>query len=489
MENIEKYIDELYEKQNMNADSTQKNLCSREYYEKKVNNVLNVLKDNPDADIQELRTILRKNSGLEDSLKHFIYDRQMAPGLVTTYGTKNYQETIVLGNQEEVKVTNNGLVQNEIPMNNDTIFDLASCTKMFTAIATLELYQMGLINLDDQITKYAPQFENLKDVTIYDLLTFLPLKTNERVDSANSIEEAEKTLFTAERNTLPEGANPYNDIAPMVLKYVIEEASNMDYYDFLKLTILDELNMQDTLVKIPDKKLLRVASGNYDTRYYKDGNIVTRDYITPGISTDDKARVLGQPYGILSGHAGLFSTASDMSSLAKGLIDNKILNLDIRREMSKNKTGKMFLRKDCSKGFVQYFGMLCYSKNPNVDASEVYHPLSGESFAGAGWSGTQITVDPINNLNFFMGANRSHNRLTIIDPSHKDKIKTDELGRKSIILPNGKEVIDASRFAFDRDEKIVHPALDLALQYKILEDIIGNNDKSLEGEKTLNLTK
>ena len=58
-------------------------------------------------------------------------------------------------------------------MEEDTIFDLASTTKGFTAIAILKLLEMGLIdNLQDDIIKYAPQFENLKGITIYDLFSF-----------------------------------------------------------------------------------------------------------------------------------------------------------------------------------------------------------------------------------------------------------------------------------------------------------------------------
>jgi len=71
--------------------------------------------------------------------------------------------------------------------------------------------------------------------------------------------------------------------------------------------------------------------------------------------------------------------------------------------------------------------------------------------------------------------------MTIIDPTHQDKIKTDEFGKRTIILPDGRELIDASKFAMTRDEAIVHPCIELALQYKILEDIIGK--KEIEQEE------
>lgn len=488
MRTINEYIDELYLAQNIGAQTQQQNLCPKEFYENLVKNVLNIINQNKDASIKELRKKIYEASGVEKSIINFISDRKMAPGAVVTYGTKNYQETIVIGNQEEQN-------QSSTPMQEDTIFDLASTTKGFTAIAILKLLEMGLINnLQDDITKYAPQFTNLKGITIYELLTFLPLKTNGRIDKASDIEEAEKILFTAELNEISENANRYNDISPMVLKYIIEKTSGMPYYDFLKCTVLDTLEMNDTLVSIPEDKIKRTASSNNDTRYLKDGTIINRNYIEKGVSSDDKARILGQPEGILSGHAGLFSTADNMEKLARALINNQILNLDIRREMTKNRTGKMYLTEDGSKRFTQHLGFLHYSKNPILSASEVHHPLSGESFASAGWSGTQLTVDPINEINLFLGSNRAHNRLTIIDPIHRDKVQTDKLGRKTIILPNGQEVIDASSYAIDRpdspgrDGAIIHPCLELALQYKILEDIIGKKeDISLIDRQSINI--
>lgn len=125
----------------------------------------------------------------------------------------------------------------------------------------------------------------------------------------------------------------------MILKYAIEKASGMKYYDFLNEVILKELNMENTFVKVPEKKLENTANSNYDGRYYKDGNFIIRTNATPGISTDEKARILGQPEGILSGHAGLFSNIEDMTKLSRGLIDGKILTDNDRNYMAKIKPG------------------------------------------------------------------------------------------------------------------------------------------------------
>ena len=67
--------------------------------------------------------------------------------------------------------------------------------------------------------------------------------------------------------------------------------------------------------------------------------------------------------------------------------------------------------------------------------------------------------------------------MTLIDKIHNDKIIEDDKGKKTIVLPNGKEVIDSRNFAFDRDPLVVRRAIMLTLQYKFLEDILRVNEK------------
>ncbi|MBQ8892220.1 MAG: beta-lactamase family protein [Bacilli bacterium] len=479
MKDIDEYINSLYENQNIGADAIQRNLYKKEDYLKLLKDVLETLRDNKDANMDELRNKLYEKSNLEELLKEFFLERKMAPGAVISYGTKNFQERITIGNKQEVVMENGILVPKKEEMENDIIFDLASVTKLFTSLSILKLVQSGEINLSDEVTKYAPEFTNLKGITIYDLLKFEPLETKEKIDRSETREEAEKIVFTASRRDIPCGANVYNDVAAMVLKYVVEKVSGINYKDFVQQEILDKVGMDNTFVNIPNEKLNKVANSNYDGRYYQDGNFIIRDKAIKGVSTDDKARILGQPEGILSGHAGLFSTSFDMTKLARALIGYKIINLNIRDMMAKNRTGFTFMKPDGKKNYCQYFGMLVYSKNPELSSSEVQHSLSGKSFASAGWSGTQQTIDPINNLNFTLLSNRSHNRMTFIDASKKELVTQKENGMKTIVLPNEYEMIDATRYAWERDT-IVRRCIELVLQYKMLEDITGyskDNDK------------
>ena len=139
------------------------------------------------------------------------------------------------------------LLKNDLPIEQDTIFDLASTSKLFTSIAILKLYEDGLIDLYAPITQYDKRFINLRNVTVYDLLKFrIKIKTDKRIDSVKNPKDAERILFSAYPVEMKTLENAYTDIGAMVLKYVIEAASKMSYTDFVNEAIIKYTNMKDT---------------------------------------------------------------------------------------------------------------------------------------------------------------------------------------------------------------------------------------------------
>lgn len=468
---LEEYVNELYERQNIGATIEQRNLYTRREYYELLKPVVELIKNHSSYSLDEMRDYLFKESRIEELLKNFIYKREITPGMVFSYGTKNYRETVVIGNSQEVSLDENGnLVPDIKKMTEDTIFDLASITKLFTSISILKLIQEGKIKLTDKVIKYMPELSNLKDVTIFDLLSFrVPLSTVGRIDDAKTLEGAKEILKTMYINDkFPVNANPYSDMGAIVLKYVIENASGQRYYDYV-CEWSKEIGLSDTHASIPHYKLDRVASTNFETHIFADGKIVNHNYHL-GEVNDPKARIL-KIQDNSTGHAGLFSTVSDMTKLARGIMGGQIIDKYYVEMMAENKTGRKYIEEEQEK-YVQYLGFLCYSKNPVLSSSEVFHALSGRSFASAGWAGNQLTIDPINELFFFMASNRTHNRVSrVLSSEYRDNAIVDSNGKKAIILPNGEIKIDSSRFAWDRDEFVVHPALKLSIQYKFLEDI------------------
>lgn len=451
--NDKEIIDNLIKAQNDTPDYSQRNQFTKEEYNLLLNDVKEVLKENKDLSLSELRYKLYEKANLEEKLEKFFLTNKKAPGAVISFGTYNLTHKIVIGNKEEI---NNGKTSIK-EMEEDTIFDLASITKLFTSISILQLAGIGELKISDNIKSYLPNFKNLGNHTIYDLLTFQPYHTEKRIDSAKSIEEAEEILFKATpyNNNELVLKDRYNDIAPMILKYIVEKVSNKSFEEYVKENILRKANMSNTFVNIPDDLKEKVANFNYNYEIDKSGNILIRDKIEKGISSDSKAVALGQPLGHLPGHAGLFSTCDDLVSLSKGLINCDVLHVELTKEMAKNRTSNLFASYN---GIIypQCYGFLVYSKSPYKKYSEVYAPLSGSTLSTQGWTGTSITIDPINKINLVYLSNRIHNRI-ISNNSNK-----------------AYNLIDATKYNYERKE-ITNACLRLALEEKMLEDIIGND--------------
>lgn len=396
--NIEDYVNDLYEKQNNGADETQKGLYSKEQYYKLLKPIFSLIKEHPDYTMKEYREKLYEEYDIENKVVDFVKNKQLSAGITMTYGTPNFQETLIYGNAREVSADSNGEIYSDIkPMQFDSIFDIASMTKPFMAFACVQLATIGELNLNDEIIKYCPQFKNLKGVTIHDLLSFqVPLITNGRVDRALTKDAAENILFNIEVNQNFTGRNPYTDMGAMVLKYVVESVSGQNYYDYLKENIFDKAKMNDAHVIVPANKLDRLVSSNHDVKYYKDGNII-RTMNPVGSVYDPKAIIMGGNEGNLAGHAGLFMSIKDFEKLARGLLSGSIIEIEAFKQIIKNRTGKTVTVEDAIM-FTNYLGYMIWSKHPLQSETEVHHALSAMSFATAGWTGGNFTLDYVNQV-------------------------------------------------------------------------------------------
>lgn len=452
-------IDKFITRLNDTDDVQQMNLYSKQEYEDLLRVVLEVLNENKDASINEIREELFKRSGLEQLLTDFYLRDLKAPGAVLSFGTSKYQEQIVIGNKQEVDMNSGSFKINLQPNEADTIYDLASVTKLFTAVSILQLAGKSELSIADKASKYLPEFKNLGNITIYDLLTYVPLITRERIDSAHTIDEAESYLFSARPKTRSEayGTDRYNDIAPMILKYIVEKVTGIPFDQYVKENILEKAGMNNTFVKVPSYKLNKVANNNYPLRLLSNGSVSIDQTIPIGNASDKKAVALGQPEGILPGHAGLFSTSEDMTKFSKGIISGLVLHPALTKEMAKNRT----LNDTVISGNIIYnpsYGFLCNSKNHSSTFTDVFPGLSGRSFSQSGWSGTYVAIDPVNDINLSLLSNRTHNRVINLDPTQSYRLR-------------GTGLVDTSVYGFER-RKITDACMKLALQEKMLEELL-----------------
>lgn len=461
-----KYIDELLRNEFKTSSPLLEDLFSRKDYEYLLKPVLDVIKKHPNASLTNLRLYLFQRSGLKEIIDNFVNYTKITPGLILDFGTYKTRDTVLCGKRQECVYKNGILVPDELDIEKDTIFDLASTSKLFTSVAILKIYELGYIDVFDPIKKYVPEFINLDDVTIYDLLKFrVDIGTNKRIDSAKTKEEAEAILFSTYKRG-KELTNAYTDIGAMILRYVVERTTHMSFVEFVNAEIFEKAGMKDTYLNVPEEKLDRVANENYSSIVKNDGTVSTRFDNVPGTVHDAKASVIGHKYGIAPGHAGFFSTKDDMINFANSLIKGEIISKELVLTMGDTACGVELEDNQ----YTYYYGSLVYLKQPDSNHLSVYYPLSGKAFMSPGFAGTTLYIDPINEISVFIGANRLHNRIYQIHPSQKDNILVDQHNKKTFILPDGTEKIISSDYTREK-EIMTRLALDLTLQYQLLEKI------------------
>jgi uncharacterized protein YbbC (DUF1343 family)/CubicO group peptidase (beta-lactamase class C family) len=197
------------------------------------------------------------------------------------------------------------------PMTFDTIFDLASLTKVIaTTTAVMQLVQRGEMRLNDPVTKYLPEFgqNGKEDITVRELLVHHSGLT-EDLDLTQPWEGRDKAfqMAFAEKPIFPPGSRfLYSDINFIILGALVERVSGTRLDAYCEKNIFAPLEMFHTRFLPPATWSAKIAPTQYDV----DGKMLR------GAVHDPTARRMGG----VAGHAGLFSTAGDLAKFAQALI-------------------------------------------------------------------------------------------------------------------------------------------------------------------------
>lgn len=229
----------------------------------------------------------------------------------TSYVIRTYNN----GEINEYVYGYSSVIPKKIKNTSDTLYDIASLTKMFTSYMIYIAYEEGKLDINDYVNDIDNKFVNLRDVKIIDLLSHnIELWTNGYLGACKNKDEFLNLLYNIE---IKNREACYVDSHYMVLSRMLEDIYNMDYYDLIKLKILDRLDIKNTSYD----PVGNIASSNYE---YKDDKVI--DDIEVGMIHDAKARV-AKNLGIHTGHAGIFTSASEYMKLLLSLIedDKKIL--------------------------------------------------------------------------------------------------------------------------------------------------------------------
>ena len=199
------------------------------------------------------------------------------------------------------------------PMTLDTVFDMASLTKvMATTGSVMRLVQLGQIKLNDPVAKYVPEFaqNGKEDITIRQLLTHysgLRADLGQKQDW-NGQAEAFR-LANAEKPITPPGSTfLYSDINFIVLGELVQRVSALGLNQYAEAFVFSPLGMTNTRFLPPQSWFLRIAPTQKDEA---SGTMLR------GVVHDPTARKMGG----VAGHAGLFSTADDTAKFAQALLN------------------------------------------------------------------------------------------------------------------------------------------------------------------------
>jgi uncharacterized protein YbbC (DUF1343 family) len=278
-----------------------------------------------------------------------------------------------------------------VPMTTDTVFDLASVTKpTATATSIAWLVEHGKLSYDDPVAKYLPDFaaKGKDKVTIRQLLLHQGglIPDNPESDYTDGPAKAWKRVFAQPLHYEPGTKFSYSDVGFIVLGKIVETVSGQDLNHFTREHFYGPLGMTETGY-LPDEKLRNRAAPTEKRD----------DHWMQGEVHDPRAYRLGG----VAGHAGNFSTATDLAVFAQMLLGRgeyagvRVLAPSSVRVMTEPWEGPSGWR---SLGWDVHSS---YSGNRGKT-------FSNRAFGHGGFTGTGFWVDPELDMFVIFLSNRVH---------------------------------------------------------------------------------
>ncbi|MEU6666803.1 serine hydrolase [Streptomyces sp. NPDC046727] len=204
----------------------------------------------------------------------------------------------------------------QLPMTRDTVFDLASVSKLFTSLLAVQQIERGALDLEGKVASYLPDFGRAgkREVTVRHLLThtsgfrsWIPLY------DAPTYEQKLELIWNEAPLHPPGTAYLYSDLNLISLHLVLEEITGRPLDTLLRDEITGPLGLDSTRYNPPASWRARIAATE-DARRPWSG--LDRGLVW-GEVHDENAYSLGG----VAGHAGVFSCAWDLAVLARALLD------------------------------------------------------------------------------------------------------------------------------------------------------------------------
>ena len=270
-----------------------------------------------------------------------------------------------------------------------SIYDLASLTKVVgTTTAAMVLFDQGRLDLDAPVSTYLPAFSGgWKDsVTVRHLLTHrsgLPAG-RDLWRIARTPDEARAAVLSTNLECKPGQCYIYSDLGADVLGFVIEAVAGESLDVFLQDKVFEPLGMNDTFFRPADSLTYRIAPTEIAP---------PRGYPLKGEVHDENAYALGG----VAGHAGLFSTAADLSIFAQMMLNGGVYN-GVR--VLSDTTVALFTRRAAGTR------ALGWDTAEGVGGAGRF--LDSHAYGHTGYTGTSIWIDPERQMFVLLLTNRVH---------------------------------------------------------------------------------
>jgi CubicO group peptidase (beta-lactamase class C family) len=269
-----------------------------------------------------------------------------------------------------------------------TIYDIASLTKVIaTTTAAMICYDRKLFDIEDRVAAYIPEFkQNDKgNVRIKNLLLHnsgLPA-WKKYYGSLNTEEDVLNDIYALPLQYKTGTKMVYSDLGMITLGKILERVTGKSLDTFCKDEIFIPLEMNYTSFNPSYKK--NIAPTEKDNYW--------RNKLIQGEVHDETAALLNG----VAGHAGVFSTASDVSKIAKMLLNKGEIN------------GERFISAETVKLFTTKYSDLssrALGWDTKSALSSAGKKFSVFSFGHTGFTGTSVWADPIRNTGVIFLTNR-----------------------------------------------------------------------------------
>ncbi len=276
------------------------------------------------------------------------------------------------------------------PLTADAIFDLASVTKVVaTTTAVMQLSERGLLDLDARVVRYWPAFgaHGKDQITVRQLLTHMSgLRPDIQSSASWSGQQQALAQIIADHPISPPGTRfRYSDINFIVLGELVRRVSGEPLDIYTAKHIFEPLGMRDTMFNPGSGKRSRIVPSD-----------IQSNELRWGVVQDPTAYRMGG----VAGHAGLFSTADDLSRFAEMLLGHG--SRGGVRILSSAAVAQMTQAADLPGGVKRGLGWDIAS---DYD-SGMAQVFGAGSFGHTGYTGTSIWIDPQSGVYLIILASR-----------------------------------------------------------------------------------